>query len=112
MVLLEEMFGSPVIALAVFDSDAAFVSVYANGELYRYVHADEFMLEEFEFEEYEPTIPAELISYVDKEELQKIWSGDYIFAEDLLQDIAKLLNTFLVFDENEVEEDVEIIDGR
>lgn len=112
MVSLEELFGSPVIALAVFDSDVAFVSIYESGELHCYVHADEFMLEEFGFEEYEPTIPVELRNYVDDEELQKIWDGEYIFAEDLLQEIARLLNTFLVFDENEAEEDVEVINGR
>lgn len=112
MVSLEELFGAPVIALATFDSDVAFVSIYERGELHCYVHADEFMLEEFGFEEYESMIPTELKNYVDGEELQKIWDGEYIFAEDLLQDIANLLNTFLVFDENEAEEDVEVITGN
>lgn len=106
---LEETFGSPVIAFSTFDSDVAFVSIYENGELHRYIHADEFMLEEFGFEEYEPAIPAELVSYVDEKELQKMWNEEHVFAEDLIQDIARLLNTFLVFDENDIEEGIEIV---
>lgn len=106
---LEELFGSPVIALSTFDSDAAFVSVYENGELHRYVRASKSILEEFGFEEYEPVIPTKLENYVDGKELQKIWDQKYVFAEDLLRDLAQLLNTFLIFDENDAEEDVETI---
>ena len=107
---LEETFGSPVIALSSFDSDAVFVSIYENGELHRYIHADEFMLEEFGFEEYEPAIPAELESYVNAEELRKLWNEEHFFdAEDFIQDLVRLLNTFLAFDEDDAEEDVEII---
>ena len=109
MVSLEELFGSPVIALSTFDSDVAFVSICENRELHRYVWADEYILEEFGFEEYEPLIPTELENYVDGNELRKIWSEKYVFAEDLLREMAQLLNAFLVFDQNDVEEDIEVI---
>lgn len=111
MVSLEELFGSHVIALSTFDSDVAFVSICENGKLNCYTSADEDMLEEFGFEEYEPVVPVKLEKYVDGKELQKIWSEHYTFAEDRLQDIAQLLNTFLVFDENDLEEDIEIIES-
>lgn len=110
MVSLEKTFGSTVIALSTFDSDAAFFYICENGELHRYVWADEGMQEEFGFEEYEPVIPTELESYVDREALQKIWDEHYVFAEDFLQDIAQLLNAFLICDENDAEEDMEVID--
>lgn len=110
MVSLEKTFGSTVIALSTFDSDAAFFSICENGVLHRYVWADEGMLEEFGFEEYVPAIPTELESYVEGEALQKIWGEHYVLAEDFLRDIAQLLNAFLVFDENDVEDDIEIID--
>ena len=110
MVSLEDLFGSPVIALATFDSDVAFVSICENGDLHRYIYADEVTLEEFGFEEYEPVIPTELEKYVDGKELQRIWSEKYVPAEDVLQNIAQLLNTFLVSDENDIGEDVEVIE--
>ncbi len=111
MVSLEELFDSPVIALSTFDSDVAFASICANGKLHCYTCADKDMLEEFGFEEYEPVVPVELEKYVDWKELQKIWEGHYTFAEDQLQNIAQLLNTFLVFDENDLEEDIETIES-
>lgn len=46
------IFNSPVIALGCFDSDVSFLSIYKDGTLSRYVCADEYVLEEFEFEEY------------------------------------------------------------
>ena len=110
MVSLEKTFGSTVIALSTFDSDAAFFSICENGVLHRYVWADKGMLEEFGFEEYVPAIPTELESYVEGEALQKIRGEHYVLAEDFLRDIAQLLNAFLVFDENDVEDDIEIID--
>ena len=111
MVSLEDLFGSPVIALAAFDSDVAFVSICENGDMHRYIHADEVTLEEFGFEEYAPIVPAELEKYVDGKELKRIWDDKYVFAEDLLQNITQLLNTFLVFYEDDIGEDVEIING-
>lgn len=110
MVSLEDLFGSPVIAMAVFDSDVAFVSICENGDIHRYIYADEVTLEEFGFEEYAPAVPVELEKYVDGKELQRIWSEKYVFAEDVLQNIAQLLNTFLVFYKDDIEEDIEIID--
>lgn len=110
MASLEKTFGSTVIALSTFDSDAAFFNICENGELYRYIRARDYMLEEFGFEEYEPAIPIELESYVDGGALQKIWDTHYVFAEDFLQDIAQLLNAFLIFDKNDIEEDIDIID--
>lgn len=112
MVSLEKTFGSMVIALSTFDSDAAFFSICENGELHRYVWADKLMLEEFGFEEYEPAMPTELENYVDGKALQKIWDAHYVLAEDFLRDIAQLLNAFLIFDENDVEEETEIIDSE
>ena len=106
---LEGAFDSPVIALSTFDSDVAFVSICENGELHRYVKASKCILEEFGFEEYEPVIPTKLEKYVDGKVLQKMWGERYIFAEELLQNLAQLLNTFLVFDENDVGEDIEMI---
>ena len=110
IVSLEDLFGSPVIALAVFDSDVAFVSICKNGGIQRYIYADEATLEEFGFEEYTPAIPAELENYVDGKKLRRIWSEKYVFAEDCLQNIAQLLNTFLVSDENDIGKDVEVIE--
>ena len=110
MISLEDLFGSPVIALATFDSDVAFVTICENGALHRYIYADEVTLEEFGFEEYTPIIPVELEKYVDGKELQRIWGEKYVFAEDVLQNIAQLLNTFLIFDENDIEEGIEVID--
>lgn len=110
MASLEKTFASTVIALATFDSDAAFFYICENQEMHRYVRAYESMLEEFGFEEYEPAIPTELENYVDKEVLQKIWDGHYVSAEDFLQDIAQQLNAFLIFHRDYVEEGVEIID--
>lgn len=106
---LEKLFGSPVIALATFDSDIAFVSVCENGKLCRYVRANETLLEEYGFEEYESAVPAELEKYVGGKELQELWERKYVFEEDRLQDLAQMLNAFLVFDDNDVEEGVEII---
>ena len=54
MISLEDLFDSPVIALATFDRDVAFVSICENGVLHRYIYADEVTLEEFGFEEYTP----------------------------------------------------------
>ena len=86
--------------LPVFDPD------YCEGQY----NADEVTLEEFGFEEYTPVIPVELEKYVDGKALQRIWSEKYVFAEDVLQNIAQLLNTFLIFDENDIEEGIEVID--
>lgn len=106
---LGKIFGSSVIALATIDSDVALVSVLENGRACQYVCADESMREEFDLEEYEPAIPAELEKYVDRKELQELWSRKYVFEEDRLRDLAQLLNAFLIFDENDLEDGVEII---
>lgn len=106
---LEKRFGSPVIALSTFDSDMAFVSVCENGKQCCYANADEAMLEDFGLTEYRTTVPAELEKYTDRTKLQELWNRKYLFEEDRLQDLAQLLNADLVFDENDVEEDMERI---
>lgn len=106
---LGKLFDSPVLALSTFDSDMAFVSIWENGKIYRYVCAHESMLEEFGLTEYETMAPAKLEKYVSGKELRELWNHRYVLAEERLQDLAQLLNAFLVFDENDVEDGVEII---
>ena len=109
---LEENFSGDAIALSVFDSDVAFVAMCQEGRIYRHVNADAFMLEEFGFEDYEPSYPEGLERYgIPQEQLKALWQEKekFTFAEELLQKLADLLHAKLVFGEDDELEDAERI---
>ena len=109
---LEETFGGDVIALSVFYRDVALVAMCRESTIYRYVNADAFMLEEFGFEEYEPSFPEGLERYgIPQEQLKALWQEKekFTFAEELLQELADLLHAKLVFSEDDEPEDAERI---
>lgn len=107
MTAMETLFGSPVLVLSVFDDDVSFITYCEHGVTERFVHASEWVMEEFGFEECSTEFPEKLCEWgVDRERLEQLWmtgldeegtEGD----SDVLWDLAELLGTGLIYDVDE-----------
>lgn len=93
--LISREFGAAVLAFAVMDSDALFVSFCdeANGIYEDYIKPNFAEYEEYDREVYRCAYPERLQEIGgDPVQLRRIWQADdYVFAEDRLDDMAALL---------------------
>ena len=98
---LSELFGAPVMAFAIFDSDILFVSYSdaANGTAYDYAKPNSEGFEEFDAERYSTAFPEFLLEFCGREELKAAWDkpGE-VFADDRLGRISQLLQMELLYD--------------
>ena len=108
-----EIFGAPVIAFSLFDSDVLFVS-YSDAEkgvAYDYERSNFGDEEDDDASEYGPYIPGypEFLQALCKEDnrdrLRDIWaSTEYVFADDKMADICDLLGMSVIYDGAEMPE--------
>lgn len=115
MIAIENLFGSPVLVLSVFDDDVSFVTYCEHGAIERFVHATEWDLEEFGFEEYSTAFPEKLCEWgADRERLEQLWSANPESEEwesDLTWDLAGIIGTGLIYDIDEEHDGIVRIDG-
>ena len=116
---LGKEFCTEVIALSVMDSDVTFLKTYENGMIQKFICADEFIVNEFGFEDYSTKFPVVLDKMgLNPFHVRKIWNPEKYFDEvDLLYDMFGLMETFPVFEEDDEsvrgivkERDIEIIE--
>lgn len=118
---LSQIFRAPVFALAVFDSDVAFASIYDGERDLRgdYVRAPEGYME-YDEELYSAGFPDFLPSLCppeSREKVRAIWDKpDYIFADDKVWEIAGLIGIPMLYSDHPDRgmglEGWELIDGE
>ncbi|MTQ97754.1 hypothetical protein GMD88_15080 [Pseudoflavonifractor sp. BIOML-A6] len=107
---LAEIFGVPVLACSLFDSDVLTIS-YSDPE--RGIKADyarpnvpEYM--EFDWDTYQTQFPEFLVDLCGedaRERLREIWaSEEYVFADDKMYDICGLLGAQALYSGDEIPE--------
>ena len=104
---LSSIFGAPVMAFAVFDSDIFFVSYSdaANGIAYDYAKPNFEEFEDFDIDLYSTEFPAFLLEFCSKDELSAAWEKpDDVFADDRMEQIAQLVQTELIYDSSHIPE--------
>ena len=104
---LSVIFGAPVIAFAVFDSDILFVSYSdaINGITYDYVKPNFEEFEEFDTDLYSTAFPEFLLEFCSQEDLRAAWdSPDEVFADNRMEQIAQLIKTELIYDSSHIPE--------
>ena len=103
---LSKLFGTPVLAFSIFDSDALFVSYSdcARHVHYDYIKPDFPEFEEYDSEQYQNAFPEFLYAYckeADWERLRQIWEledDDELFADDRMTELCQLLGTPVLYD--------------
>lgn len=102
---LSLLFQTPVLAFAIMDSDALYVSYFdgENGESHDYVRPDgDWFLKEFPDDRYLAKFPAFLTKICGWEQtlrLRQIWEAEEFDADDRMMEITKLLGTQPLYDE-------------
>lgn len=104
---LFDVFGVPVLALSIFDSDVLLLSYIDEVEQIRN-HAkpniDGFM--DYDVDQYSKEFPdflAEVFTGSSGDELRAVWAKeDYVFADDRMHDMCRLLNIAPLYDSNEI----------
>ena len=104
-------FGLPVMAVSVFDSDILLLA-FCNPEALPVVFAathndikeDPLLCEEYEITSEQLTFPEPLEQYATSEELSKlreIWQADVVCIEEIVFDIANILDFSVIHDQQE-----------
>ena len=115
---LSEQFGTPVLALSVFDSDIMFVSYSDASSDVGYDYAKPNIEDLEGFEEYDtdvystgfPEFLLTMCSEAEHQKLREIWeSEEYLFAEDRLYDICQLIGGSIIYDEDDMPDGFEWI---
>lgn len=93
---LSRLFGVPVLALSVYDSDILFVSYSdaAKGAEYDYAKPNSEWMEEYDMETFRNEFPAfllELRPTLTEEKLREIWEADEVFADDRMYKLGKVM---------------------
>ena len=93
---LSRLFGAPVLALSVYDSDILFVSYSdaAKGVEYDYAKPNSEWMEEYDMETFRNEFPAfllELRPTLTEEKLREIWEADEVFADDRMYKLGKVM---------------------
>ena len=101
---LSKIFGSPVLAFSVFDSDILFVSYsdYVSNISYDYARPNSDGFDEYDTSLYKTDFPGFLLDFLtegQKDDFRVIWDGEEVFAEDRMMKILKLLQAVPFFDE-------------
>lgn len=89
---------SPVIACSVIDSDYFILGLCEKGDIIeQYYFGEEDLAEEYGIDQENMKIPMKLCKYgIEKEHLKTIWNNhNYIFAEDVLQELIGEIGGFL-----------------
>lgn len=103
---LSEAFQTPVLALALFDSDVLFVSYRDNatGEAYDYAKPNYEEYDEYDSETYRTQFPeflTELCPPDSRPRLEEIWSAEEDFADDRMYNLLELLGAVVLDPEAE-----------
>lgn len=114
--MLARQFSAPVLSFSVVDSDALLAS-YSDPQ--RGVQKDcaradspEVAEELYDTEIYRAEFPDFLLAYCDEADqgkLQDIWESHYVFAEDRMRDIGRLMGVEFLYDEEEMPEGYEAL---
>lgn len=93
---LSGLFGAPVLALSVYDSDILLVSYSdgAKGVEYDYAKPNSEWMEEYDMETFRNEFPAfllELCPTLTEEKLTEIWEADEVFADDRMYKLGKVM---------------------
>jgi len=102
--VISEAFQAPVITFSIFDSDILFVSYTdsINGISLDYASPNSEGYEEYDQDLYSRDFPQFLLEYSDASVHQKlldIWrSYDYIFADEKMKDICRIMNMYVLYD--------------
>ena len=93
---LSKLFGAPVLALSVYDSDILLVSYSdaAKGVEYDYAKPNSEWMEEYDMETFRNEFPAfllELRPTLTEEKLREIWEADEVFADDRMYKLGKVM---------------------
>lgn len=103
---LSEVFQTPVLAFALFDSDVLFVSYWDDtaGTAYDYAKPNYEGYEEYDSETFQTGFPdflAELCPPGSRPRLEEIWSGEELFADDRMYKLLELLGAVVIDPEAE-----------
>lgn len=109
---LSKLFGVPVLALSIFDSDILFVSYSdaAKGVEYDFAKPPYEEYEEYDAELYSTQFPQFLIQLcpaLTEEKLTEIWEADEVFADDRIYKLGEILGLSPI--NGEVPEGFEVI---
>lgn len=103
---LSEVFGEPVLAFAIFDSDILFVSYSDPGRGFRadFAQPNFEQAEEMIDEPYQREFPTFLCAYADEEALRTIWEGEEVFADDRMLKLCEAIGAQVLYDGEELPE--------
>lgn len=93
---LSKLFGAPVLALSVYDSDILLVSYSdaAKGVEHDYAKPNSEWMEEYDMETFRNEFPAfllELCPTLTEDKLTEIWEADEVFADDRMYKLGKVM---------------------
>ena len=114
--LLSRIFGVPVLAFSVCDSDILLVSFTDQKNMVEYNHAKPNIsnFQEFDVEVYKTVFPSFLLDFCDNNDhkkLAEIWNSDqYIFAEDRMTNMCAILGISVLDNDREAPDGFCIID--
>lgn len=109
---LSELFGAPVFAFSIFDSDVLFVS-YCDAErgiCYDYAKPNYEEFEDYDADQYSTEFPDFLAEFCDRAELEAVWDNpDEVFADDRLEKLCQLMQMDLLHTGDQPSEGYELI---
>jgi len=114
--MLSRIFGVPVLAFSVFDSDGLFVSFTDQKNMvdYHHVKPNTSGFQEFDVEVYKTVFPTFLLDFCDNNDhkkLTEIWNSDqYIFAEDRMVDMCAILGISVLYNDRDAPDGFYIIE--
>jgi len=114
--MLSRIFGVPVLAFSVFDSDVLLVSFADQENMVGYNHTKPniSVFQALDVDDYSTDFPAFLLDFCDKNDYKKlteIWnSSHYIFAEDRLTDICAMLGISVLYNDRDAPDGFYIVE--
>jgi len=113
--LLSKIFGVPVIAFSVYDSDCLFVSFADQKNMvdYNHVKPNTSDFQAYDVEVYKTVFPTYLLDFCDNNDhkkLTEVWNSDqYIFAEDRMINMCAILRISVLYNDSEAPDGFYII---
>lgn len=111
---LSKIFGAPVIAFSIFDSDILMVS-YSDAEKnidHDYAKPNWEGMEEYDTELFRTDIPEFLLFLcpgLTREKLTEIWEGEEVFADERMGKLCKALKMFPIYQADSIPDGFEAI---
>ena len=110
--VISEIFGTPVLAFSIFDSDILFVSYRDPEKAIRVDYAkpnfEEF--EEYDDRLYKAEFPQFLCAYGDEQLLREIWEGEEVFADDRMLKLCEVIGAQVLYVAEELPEGYERVE--